>query len=97
VREPTSAGRRRVTLSGRKHEADDSAGAEVVGALGLIFIERSVLSPGTESFALMPGQAAADALSRARSYDAEHAARSAHDLHNPLHLISSSGQSDARC
>jgi signal transduction histidine kinase len=81
-------------------------GEEVVGALGLYFIESSSFTSTTESFALMLAQAAADALSRARNYDAERAARQraettaqaradvlsivAHDLRNPLNLIASS-------
>jgi signal transduction histidine kinase len=81
-------------------------GEEVVGALGLYFLEPCALNSTTESFALMLGQAAADALSRARNYDAERAARQraettaqaradvlgivAHDLRNPLNLIASS-------
>ncbi|HEY2065577.1 MAG TPA: ATP-binding protein [Gemmatimonadaceae bacterium] len=81
-------------------------GQEVVGALGLYFLESSAFNSTTQSFALMLAQAAADALSRARNYDAERAARQraettaqaradvlgivAHDLRNPLNLVSSS-------
>lgn len=81
-------------------------GDEVVGALGVIFVEPSTFGAATEAFSLLLGQAAADALSRARSYDVERAARQraemlaqtradvlgvvAHDLRNSLHLIASS-------
>jgi signal transduction histidine kinase len=81
-------------------------GEEIVGALGLIFVEPEAVGPATEPFSLMLGQAAADALSRARNYDAERAARQraellaqaradvlgivAHDLRNPLHVIAAS-------
>jgi signal transduction histidine kinase len=81
-------------------------GGEVVGALTVVFAERSAFSTASEAFPLLLGHAAAGALSRARSYDAERAARReaemlaqaradvlgivAHDLRNPLNLISTS-------
>ena len=80
-------------------------GDEIVGALGLFFVAPTMVNPATEAFSLMLGQAAADALSRARSYDSEREARQraetlaqaradvlsvvAHDLRNPLHRIAS--------
>jgi signal transduction histidine kinase len=79
-------------------------GEEVLGALGLIFVDPSAVGSATEAFSLLLAQAAADGLYRARSYDAERAGREtaetlaqaradvlgivAHDLRNPLHLIS---------
>jgi signal transduction histidine kinase len=81
-------------------------GEEVVGALGLVFVEPSAVGAATEAFSLLLGQAAADALGRAQGYDAERAGREtaemlararadvlgivAHDLRNPLHLIAAS-------
>jgi signal transduction histidine kinase len=81
-------------------------GDEVVGALGLFFVAPSAVGAATEAFSLLLGQAAADALWRARSFDAERAGREkaevlaqaradvlgivAHDLRNPLHLIAAS-------
>lgn len=81
-------------------------GAEIVGAIGLVFVDQSTFDSATEALSLMLGQAAADALGRARSFDAERAAREqaetvaqaradvlgivAHDLRNPLNLIGSS-------
>jgi signal transduction histidine kinase len=78
----------------------------VFGVLALIFVEPSTVGPTTESFSLLLAQAASDAMFRARSYDAERAARQhaemlaqaradvlsvvAHDLRNPLHLVMSS-------
>lgn len=78
-------------------------GDDVVGALHLSFIEPTAFGPVTEPFSLLLAQAAADALWRARRYDAERAGREraellaqaradvlgyvAHDLRNPLHLI----------
>jgi K+-sensing histidine kinase KdpD len=80
-------------------------GGEVVGAISLVFVEPSTFDSATEAISLMLGQAAADALGRARSFDAERAAREqaetiaqaradvlgivAHDLRNPLSLIAS--------
>ena len=50
-------------------------GADVVGALCLLFVEPSTFDTATESLSLLLGQAAADALARARNFDAERAAR----------------------
>jgi signal transduction histidine kinase len=81
-------------------------GEATIGALALFFIEPWAVGAATEAFSLLLSQAAADALARARNYDAELAARRraetvaqaradvlgvvAHDLRNPLHLIASS-------
>lgn len=81
-------------------------GAEVVGAIGLVFVETSTFDTDAEAFSLLLGQAAADALARARNFDVERAAREraetiaqaradvlgivAHDLRNPLNLIANS-------
>jgi signal transduction histidine kinase len=83
-------------------------GEEIVGALALSFAEPCALDAADQAFTLLLAQAAADALVRARSYDAERAARReaetqararadvlgivAHDLRNPLNLIGSSSQ-----
>lgn len=83
-------------------------GDQVVGALSLSFIESSALGAADHAFTMLLAQAAADALFRARSYDAERAARRdaemlaqaradvlgivAHDLRNPLNVIGSSSQ-----
>jgi signal transduction histidine kinase len=81
-------------------------GAKVVAAIGLIFVEASTFDTTTEAFSLLLGQAAADALTRARNFDVERAAREraetiaqaradvlgvvAHDLRNPLNVIANS-------
>jgi signal transduction histidine kinase len=81
-------------------------GAEIVGALAVGFAKPSAAGAADEAFTLLLAQAAADALFRARSYDAERAARHeaemlaqaradvlgivAHDLRNPLNVIGSS-------
>jgi signal transduction histidine kinase len=81
-------------------------GEEILGALALFFVEPAAVGGAAEAFSLLLAQAAADALARARGYDAERAARQqaetvaqaradvlgvvAHDLRNPLHLIASS-------
>ncbi len=81
-------------------------GEQIIGALALFFTEPSAVGAATEAFSLLLSQAAADALARARSYDAERTARQraetvararadvlgvvAHDLRNPLHRIASS-------
>ena len=83
-------------------------GEEIVGALAMSFAVPFALGAADQAFTLLLAQAAADALVRARSYDAERAARReaevlararadvlgivAHDLRNPLNLIGSSGQ-----
>jgi K+-sensing histidine kinase KdpD len=76
---------------------------EVVGVLGMSFAEPSALGAADRTFTLLLAQAAAAALQRARSYDAEREKRReaeltarareqvlgvvAHDLRNPLHLV----------
>jgi K+-sensing histidine kinase KdpD len=76
---------------------------EVVGVLGMSFAEPSAAGAADRAFTLLLVQAAAAALQRARSYDAERERRRdaeltarareqvlgvvAHDLRNPLHLI----------
>ena len=76
---------------------------EVVGALGMSFAEPNAIGAADRAFTLLLAQAAATALQRARSYDAEREKRReaeltartreqvlgvvAHDLRNPLHLI----------
>ena len=78
-------------------------GNEVVGVLGMSFAEPSALGAADRTFTLLLAQAAAAALQRARSYDAEREKRReaeltarareqvlgvvAHDLRNPLHLV----------
>jgi signal transduction histidine kinase len=82
------------------------SGGEIIGALSLSFVDPATDSRVAETFALMLANAAGEALGRARSYDAEHVAREkaetlaaaradvlgvvAHDLRNPLGLVSSS-------
>jgi signal transduction histidine kinase len=79
---------------------------EIVGALAFFFAESSAFGAAKQAFTLLLAQAAAGALSRARTYDAERVARRgaetlaqaradvlgivAHDLRNPLSVISSS-------
>jgi signal transduction histidine kinase len=81
-------------------------GGEIVGALAFFFADASAFGAAQRAFTLLLAQAAAGALSRARSYDAERIARRgaetlaqaradvlgivAHDLRNPLSVISSS-------
>jgi signal transduction histidine kinase len=81
-------------------------GDTVIGALALAFVHPESDSKAVETFALMLANAAGEALGRARSYDAERIAREkaemlaaaradvlgivAHDLRNPLGLVSSS-------
>ncbi|MEO8333590.1 MAG: ATP-binding protein [bacterium] len=81
-------------------------GGVVVGALEVSGDDASAMGARMQPFVLLLAQAAADALVRARSYDVELAARRdaevlaqvradvlgivAHDLRNPLNLISSS-------
>jgi signal transduction histidine kinase len=79
---------------------------QIVGALAMFFADSSGFSAVKRAFTLLLAQAAADALVRARNYDAERVARLgaetlaqaradvlgivAHDLRNPLGLIASS-------
>jgi signal transduction histidine kinase len=83
-------------------------GEEIVGGVEMSFAESTALGVADRAFTLLLAQAAADALVRARSYDAERDARRdaellararsdvlaivAHDLRNPLNLIGSSSQ-----
>ena len=83
-------------------------GDQIVGALALSFVESSALGATDQAFTLLLGQATADALSRARTYDAERSARRdaemlaqaradvlgvvAHDLRNPLNVIGAGSQ-----
>jgi len=78
-------------------------GNVVVGALGMSFAEPNAIGAADRAFTLLLAQAAAAALQRARSYDAEREKRReaeltartreqvlgvvAHDLRNPLHLV----------
>src|SRR5258705_132541 len=78
----------------------------VIGALGLAFVDPATDRRAAEMFALMLANAAGEALGRAQRYDAERIAREkaetlaaaradvlgvvAHDLRNPLGLVSSS-------
>ena len=79
---------------------------EIVGVLGMSFAKPTALGVADRAFTLLLAQAVADALFRARSYDAEQVARReaetratvradllgivAHDLRNPLNVIDSS-------
>jgi signal transduction histidine kinase len=79
-----------------------------VGALAMTFRDASAFGAVRRAFTLLLAQAAADALARARNYDAERSARHgaeslaqaradvlgivAHDLRNPLGLIASSAE-----
>lgn len=78
-------------------------GNEVIGVLGMSFAEPTAFGADDRALTLLLAQAAAAALQRARSYDAEREKRReaeltartreqvlgvvAHDLRNPLHLI----------
>jgi signal transduction histidine kinase len=78
-------------------------GNVLVGALGMSFSEPDAIGAADRAFTLLLADAAAAALQRARSYDAEREKRReaeltartreevlgvvAHDLRNPLHLI----------
>ena len=80
----------------------------IVGALSITFADVSAIGTTDQAFTLLLAQAAADALARARSFDTERIARRvaetlaqaradvlgvvAHDLRNPLNLISSGGR-----
>ncbi|HKG90931.1 MAG TPA: ATP-binding protein [Gemmatimonadaceae bacterium] len=81
-------------------------GGEIVGGIAVSFTGPTALGAADQAFTLLVAQAAADAMFRARGYDAERGARReaemraqaradvlgivAHDLRNPLNLISSS-------
>jgi K+-sensing histidine kinase KdpD len=78
-------------------------GNDVLGALGMSFADPSAIGAADRAFTLLLPPAAAAALQRARSYDAERERRReaeltakareqvlgvvAHDLRNPLHLL----------
>jgi signal transduction histidine kinase len=81
-------------------------GSEIVGVLSVIFADAAAFGAVKQAFTVLLAQVAADSLARARSYDAERDARRgaesmaqaradvlgivAHDLRNPLGVISSS-------
>ena len=81
---------------------------EVLGSLTLIFTDGPGVRRATKAFTLLLGQAAADALWRARSYDAERSGREraellaetradvlgvvAHDLRNSINVIDASSE-----
>jgi signal transduction histidine kinase len=81
---------------------------EIVGALGMSFADPSAIGAADRAFTLLLAQAGAAALQRARSYDSERKKRReaellararedvlgvvAHDLRNPLHLITATTQ-----
>jgi len=83
-------------------------GGEIVGVLGMFFADSSAFGAAMQTFTLLLAQAVADALIRARNYDAERVARRhaetlaqaradvlgivAHDLRNPLSTIASSSE-----
>ncbi len=88
-------------------------GGEIVGVLGMFFADSSAFGAAKQTLTLLLGQAVADALVRARSYDAERVARRgaetlaqaradvlgvvAHDLRSPLSAISSSSEFLLEC
>jgi signal transduction histidine kinase len=88
-------------------------GEEIVGALAMFFAESSAFGAARQAFTLLLAQAAAGALSRARSFDTERIARRsaetlaqaradvlgivAHDLRNPLSVIASSSSLLLEC
>jgi len=81
---------------------------EVVGALGVSFSDVTAVGAADQAFTLLLAQAAADALYRARGFDAEREQRHeaelasrareevlgvvAHDLRNPIHLLGSTAE-----
>ena len=83
-------------------------GGEVVGGLGISFASPAAVGARDRAFPLLLAQAAAAALQRARSYDEEREKRReaevltrareevlgmvAHDLRNPLHLMSATAE-----
>jgi signal transduction histidine kinase len=88
-------------------------GGEIVGVLAMFFADSSAFGAAKQTFTLLLAQAVADALVRARSYDAERIARRgaetlaqaradvlgivAHDLRNPLGAIASSSELLLEC
>lgn len=83
-------------------------GDELVGALGVSFGNLGAIGAVDQAFTLLLAQATADALHRARSFDAEREQRHeaeltarareevlgvvAHDLRNPIHLLGSTAE-----
>jgi K+-sensing histidine kinase KdpD len=81
---------------------------EVVGGLGLTFAQPSALGATDRAYSLLLAQAAAAALERARSFDTERERRReaellararedvlaivAHDLRNPLHVVTATAE-----
>ena len=81
---------------------------EVVGALGVSFSDLAAVGAADQAFTLLLAQVTADALHRARSFDAEREQRHeaeltarareevlgvvAHDLRNPIHLLGSTAE-----
>lgn len=81
---------------------------ELVGALGVSFGDLGAVGAADQAFTLLLAQATADALHRARSFDAEREQRHeaeltarareevlgvvAHDLRNPIHLLGSTAE-----
>jgi K+-sensing histidine kinase KdpD len=76
---------------------------EIVGVLGVSFADATAVGAADQAFTFLLAQATADALARARSFDAEREQRHeaelaaqareevlgvvAHDLRNPIHLL----------
>jgi len=81
---------------------------ELVGAIGVSFGDLRAIGAADEAFTLLLAQVTADALHRARSFDAEREQRHeaeltarareevlgvvAHDLRNPIHLLGSAAE-----
>ena len=81
---------------------------ELVGAIGVSFGDLRAIGAADQAFTLLLAQATADALHRARSFDAEREQRReaeltarareevlgvvAHDLRNPIHLLGSTAE-----
>ncbi len=81
---------------------------ELVGAIGVSFGDLGAVGAADQAFTLLLAQATADALHRARSFDAEREQRHeaeltarareevlgvvAHDLRNPIHLLGSTAE-----
>lgn len=88
-------------------------GGEIVGVLAMFFADSSAFGAAKQTLTLLLAQAVADALVRARSYDAERVARRgaetlaqaradvlgivAHDLRSPLSAITSSSEFLLEC
>jgi K+-sensing histidine kinase KdpD len=81
---------------------------ELIGAIGVSFGDLGAVGAADQAFTLLLAQATADALHRARSFDAEREQRReaeltarareevlgvvAHDLRNPIHLLGSTAE-----